>query len=184
MSRVCERIPGISLATKYSFFPSPTRTGGPLRAATIFCGSRVESSANAYAPTADATNCDYNGDGKINFTAGNPEDLCSIACTANPECSEYSSFAAQQQFNLVVVSGTTTTFALVDGAASQTFNPVELRGMPVSSFTGNLRYFSGGTQFTITARCSDDIVMDTTKPPLPSDKACVTARTIADKPSF
>jgi hypothetical protein len=138
----------------------------------------------AYTPTADATNCDLNGDGKITFTAGDPEDTCSVACSANPECSEYSAFLSQQQFNLVLVSGSVTTYALADGAASQTFNPVDVKGMSVSSFTGNLRYFSGGTQFTITARCSDDIVMDTTKPPLPSDKACVTARTIADQPTF
>jgi hypothetical protein len=74
--------------------------------------------------------------------------------------------------------------ALADGAASQTFDPVALKGKTISSFSGNLRYFSGGTQFTITARCSDDIVLDPTQTPLPSDKACVTARTIADQPTF
>ncbi len=140
--------------------------------------------AMAFLPTADVTNCDYNGDGKIDFTAGSDEDNCSTACTNDPECSEYSSFLSQQQFNIVVVTGGGSVVALADGAASQTFDPVALKGKTISSFSGNLRYFSGGTQFTITARCSDDIVLDPTQTPLPSDKACVTARTIADQPTF
>ena len=39
MSWVCERMAGTSLATKYSSSPMPITTGGPLRAATILCGS-------------------------------------------------------------------------------------------------------------------------------------------------
>src|SRR5580704_13235028 len=48
--RVCSSSAGISLATKYSFSPRPTTIGGPIRAATIFCGSRAESATRAYAP--------------------------------------------------------------------------------------------------------------------------------------
>jgi hypothetical protein len=42
----------------------------------------------------------------------------------------------------------------------------------LSAFTGTIRYFSGGQQFTIEARCGDDIVpMGGTQKA--TDKACV-----------
>jgi hypothetical protein len=144
-----------------------------------------QTGTNAYAPSANATNCDYNGDGKIDFTTGNPEDLCSVACSATPECSEYSAYLSEQQFNIVVVAeGQAPVAVVANGSTSQSFDPVASRGQQIGAFTGDVTYFSGGTVFTIVARCADDIVMDPTEPPLPSDKACVSARTIADVPAL
>jgi hypothetical protein len=173
--------------------PCGTMLPSPLGAAvySIHIGGKIgpnhppQTGANAYLPTADATNCDYEGTGKVDFTAGTPDDMCATACAADPECSEYSQYLSNQQFNIVVDNGSNTPIvALADGASSQTFNPVASKGQNIGSFSGDIVYFSGGSSFTITARCSDDIVMDTTQPPLPSDKACVIARTIADQPSF
>ena len=46
-------------------------------------------------------------------------------------------------------------------------------GKPLTSFTGELRYFSGGSQFTIQARCDDDVRFKPGDTPLDSSHACV-----------
>jgi hypothetical protein len=145
-----------------------------------------------YLPSADATNCDFNGDGKIDRTTGSPELTCDNACEADIECSEYSNYESQNQFNFVVeglgvpgtngqptVLGTPITIQ-GDGSSDAEFNPVLLKGQTIGSFTGALLYFSGGAQFTIQARCADDVVTSPTGSPIPSDTACVHARTILD----
>jgi len=109
--------------------------------------------------TADATSCDYEGTGKIDFENA-AEAACEAACTANVECSEYTQYASESQFQIVVSNATGTQAVQItgDGAASPSFNPVQMRGQPLKAFTGVLTYFSGGSQFTIQARCADDIV--------------------------
>lgn len=140
----------------------------------------------AMAPTADATNCDMNGDGKVDF-GKDPEKTCAANCTADAECSEFSNFMAQKSFNLVVFTSSPSSSApvkavkmQVSAATAANFDPVALRGTPVRSFAGTLRYFSGGSQFTIEARCDDDIVVDLTRKPLPHDQACVRPRSDID----
>jgi hypothetical protein len=59
------------------------------------------------------------------------------------------------------------------------------KGQTLRSFSGMLRYFSGGTQFTIASRCDDDIVTGPTSTnptgtPLSSETACVNPRTGTD----
>ena len=129
--------------------------------------------APAYAPTADATNCDLNNDGKVDRTTGSPELTCANACAANPQCSEYSNYLSENQFNLVVDGhrlderhhrhrqpvGTVVDIQ-ADGSTDAQFNPVLLKGQYIGAFSGTLDYFSGGSQFTIQARCADDIVVD------------------------
>ena len=44
----------------------------------------------------------------------------------------------------------------------------------VRSFTGTLHYFSGGSQFTIEARCKDDVIVPLQEKPFASDRACNT----------
>jgi hypothetical protein len=146
--------------------------------------------------TAGATNCDYLGTGKIDFT--NPLDYaCENACTANVECSEYTQYISESQFQLVVVSadGSMARTISANGAASAGFDPMQHLGEHLKAFTGNLDYFSGGSQFTIIARCSDDIVSSTgtilpSSPPwptaagvAPARAACVVLRTVADQTS-
>jgi hypothetical protein len=128
----------------------------------------------AYAPDDDHSNCDLNGSGKVDF--GLPdESACSKACSADPECSEFSNFKGQSQFTLVVTDTATMAVGTIEGNASSSpdFNPVNARGQMLGAFTGTLRYFSGGSQFTIEARCGDDVIADMTKQPISSDKACV-----------
>mgnify|MGYP007112043539 CR=1 FL=1 len=55
-----------------------------------------------------------------------------------------------------------------------------MRGKPIRAFTGTLRYFSGGSQFTLEVRCEDDIVVDLGGTPKPSNEACVRPRTEVD----
>jgi hypothetical protein len=133
----------------------------------------------AYVPTTTSSDCDYNGDGLIDYTAGTPEDLCGTACTNDVECTEYSGYLTESQFRIVVTTtGTngTTSSIYADAAADASFDPTIYAGKELGSFTGNLDYFSGGKQFTILARCSDDIVVDPTQKPKPTSKACVVAR--------
>ena len=68
-----------------------------------------------------------------------------------------------------------------DGSSDAQFAPVlPERPSTSASFTGTLYYFSGGAQYTIQARCADDIVLAVGGTPIPSDTACVHARTILD----
>jgi hypothetical protein len=187
-------------------------------------------SAAAYSPTPGATNCDLDDSGKVDFTNAD-ETLCADTCAANLECSEYTNYTTENQFNLVAEKitwnvgdqwtppaeiadgGTVAPDAgapaptvssqvaiLGNGSTDPTFNPVPTTGQKnglgplgtpgldclfsqspsLGSFTGVLNYFSGGGgQFTIEARCQDDIV-PLGSPPIPSDTACVHARTILD----
>lgn len=134
--------------------------------------------------TEDATNCDFNKDGKVDFNA-DPEKTCAANCAADLECTEYSNYAAQSSYRLVVelandTGGKTSGTIQVDSSATARVDPLALRGKPIKSFTGTLRYFSGGAQFTIEARCEDDIIVDLKAQPLPADKACVLPRTHSD----
>ena len=77
-----------------------------------------------------------------------------------------------------------------NGSASASFNMANSLGADVGAFTGDLEYFSGGSQFTITARCADDVILSPAMPdpmtmpygalPLPSNTACVVSRAIPD----
>jgi hypothetical protein len=135
----------------------------------------------AFTPT--ATNCDFNRDGKVDFNT-DPEKTCGNYCSSDFDCSEFSNYKARNAFRLVVVDRTNAAGSvraiLADASASAEFDPVLARGKTIRAFTGTLRYFSGGSQFTIEARCIDDIVADPNGLPFPSDTACVHARTIVD----
>jgi len=152
-----------------------------------------------YTPSVDQSNCDYDHNGKINFTdAGQipSENDCNTACMGTSalaptdfDCSEFSQFLAQNDFELVVQDATSQSGACtgltqarvqVTAAAANSFNPVASRGQPIRAFTGLVSYFSGGSQFTVQARCDDDIVADMSKQPLTSDRACVHPRTSSD----
>jgi hypothetical protein len=141
-----------------------------------------------------ATSCDYEGTGKIDFE--NPaEAACEDACEANVECSEYSQYLGNSQVQIVVVSAdkSSSTAITVDGSASAEFDPPHMLGAELLAFTGNLTYFSGGSQFTIQARCADDIVFPggtilPSSPPWPTPDggtqapaACVVNRAIPDQ---
>ena len=136
-----------------------------------------------FIPAETATNCDLNKDGRIDFTAGGPEQRCSNACSTDPECTEWSNFEGRSIFRLTVKDLTTNTATAIqaDSTTSVEFKPLERRGQVLKSFSGTLAFFSGGSQFTIEARCKDDIVVDVNAQPLPSDKACVVARTILEE---
>jgi hypothetical protein len=137
-----------------------------------------------YDPADDASNCDLNEDGRVDFN-NDPEKTCAAKCTADAECTEYSNYDSRSAFRFVIVDKTTGDVANVqgNGTTAAGFDPLLLKGKPLRSFSGTLKFFSGGTQFTIEARCSDDIVVPLDKSPLPSDKACVYARTIIDNNS-
>jgi hypothetical protein len=143
-----------------------------------------------YVPSDDASNCDYDHNGKINYadSASTPSEAnCAAVCTGNGltsppsdyECSEYSQYASQNDFFFIVDDSSNNSQARIQGDASAAdlFNPVQARGQPMRAFTGLVSYFSGGTQFTILARCQDDVVTDLGSSPLTSNVACVHPRT-------
>lgn len=126
------------------------------------------------------TNCDINEDGRLTFEDP-AEGACSEICTRNPECTEYSNFEARSTFRLIVSDGVRTANIQANGSTASEFRPLEQKGKKIRAFTGTLTYFSGGAQFTIEARCVDDVVLDLAQQPLPSDKACVFPRTFAEE---
>jgi hypothetical protein len=107
-------------------------------------GAGKPDASSGYVPVQDAngvwkTNCDFNGDGKVEFTAGNPEDTCATACDADIECTEFSSFLSQSGFSIVLTNGTISTKAQGNAAAATSFDPVADAGKPLVAFTGELR---------------------------------------------
>jgi hypothetical protein len=138
-----------------------------------------------YVPTENATNCDLNGDSKVDFV-NEPEKTCALHCSEDAECTEFANYTARKTFRLIVSDSQgggepIVSFVGADGSASAQFDPLQLRGQTIKSFTGTLRYFSGGGgQFTIEGRCEDDVIIDVNADPFPSDTACVHARTIVD----
>jgi hypothetical protein len=140
---------------------------------------------NAYFMGDEASNCDFDNNGAVDFSKPD-EKACSDSCTADKECTEYSNFIAQQNFRLVVedtyedIEGNKVTDVgniQADASSSPEAKPLLQRGKPVGAFVGVLAYFSGGSQFTIEARCADDIGFDPAKPLKKISEACVTART-------
>lgn len=125
------------------------------------------------------SSCDLNGDGQVDFQ-DDKEGACSDNCSAKPSCTEWTSYAARGNFK--VYSGS-TMIQINTGTASE-FDPVAHKGAVLTSVTGTLRNFSGGSlNWTIETRCPDDLVCD--KPgcataDLPSTKACIRPRTIGD----
>jgi hypothetical protein len=142
----------------------------------------------AWTPGADASNCDFDHNGKISYSdprEGPCADACNGTSSAAPtdvECSEYSQYASQGDFMQIVTDAATMSHARIQANASAAngFDPVGLRGATIGAFTGTVSYFSGGTQFTIEARCQDDVVADPNAKPLSSDVACVHPRTSLD----
>ena len=135
-----------------------------------------------YKMAENATNCDFNEDDNIDFTT-DPEKSCAASCDADPECTEWSNFATRANFQLIVTSDTLTagqpdgkprsTKIQGNGSTSSEFSALAVRGQTIKSFSGTLGYFSGGNQFTIEARCADDIVIELEKEPIASNVACI-----------
>lgn len=139
----------------------------------------AQKQGDGYAFTADATNCDFSKDGKIDFSFGSEEGTCSNACTNDPECTEYSNYATRGTFRITVTDVNGSSAAVqADASAVANFDPVPLKGKEIRAFSGTLTYFSGGSQFTIEARCNDDVVVDLGASPLRAD----TCQTTADCP--
>lgn len=137
-----------------------------------------------YLPQDNASNCDLDGDGSVDFST-EPERTCASKCDADVECAEWSSYVARSDFQLVLRNEApdarvAAASIQANATAVPTFRAFEHRGQPMKSFTGTLRYFSGGAQFTIEARCNADIVLELSDAPVPMDEACVLPRTGSD----
>jgi len=128
------------------------------------------------------SSCDLNGDGQVDFE-DDIENACSKNCSdkANaPQCTEWTGYAARGNYKVYSAGA---RIQINTGTASE-FDPVANKGVTLTSVTGTLRNFSGGSlNWTIETRCPDDLVCD--KPGcvnavLPVTKACIRPRTIGD----
>jgi hypothetical protein len=170
---------GLTVTIPKNFGP-----GTPMCTTTTDATSGLTSTSCDF--SADVSSCDLNGDGSVNFDVGDPEDNCSIACSESIDCTEYTQYVSEDEFTLSVTAPGGAQYKIfADSSTSTTFSPTALRGTTLRSFAGMLRYFSGGTQFTIASRCDDDIVTgpSSTNPtgtPLSSETACVNPRTGTD----
>ena len=130
--------------------------------------------------TPDSSNCDLNGDGQVDFTLKN-EGSCSNACSADPECSEWTSFSARGNYK---VSKSANDMIQIQTGTVSGFDPVANKGLLLDSVTGTLRNFSGGSlNWTIETRCPDDLVcgrVGCISQAKPSNLACVRPRTKDD----
>ncbi len=135
-------------------------------------GDAPKNAAGAFAPTADASNCDLDHNGKITFAAGSPENDCNSVCSADPECTEWSNWIARSTFRLTVSDANGSKAIQADATASAGFDPVANKGVELRYFAGTMTFFSGGAQFTIEARCKDDIIIDLKQAPFNTDTVC------------
>jgi hypothetical protein len=141
---------------------------------------------NSFAP--DQSNCDLNGDGKVDFSSA-AEAACGNACSKDAECAEWTGYISRGNYkvykpivNMGMEVGRAVIQVQTDGAPE--FNPVVNRGQEVAAVTGTLRNFSGGSlNWTIEARCPDDVVcaLDGCASEIKGPKeACVDLRTVGD----
>lgn len=138
-----------------------------------------------YAPTADASNCDFDKNGRITFAVGNPENDCNTACSSDPECTEWSNYASRSTFRITVTDSNGQSSAVqADASAAAQFDPVALKGQPLRSFAGTLAFFSGGAQFTIEVRCKDDITVALKEATFVADRACTVDDNCTTKAGF
>ena len=156
-------------------------------------GDVKKSAGGAYAATADASNCDFDKNGKINsFAMGEPEGECSTACTADPLCTEYSNYVSRGTFRITVTDSNGRQAAIqADASASAGFDPLATKGVlqkdgktylpTIRSFTGTMTFFSGGAQYTIEVRCKDDILLAQTEVPFTNDTPCMTDAECVEK---
>jgi len=110
-------------------------------------------------PSANASNCDFNGDNKLDFdTPNNPEMTCSTVCFNDPECSEWTSFATRGSVRMMV--GASKLGIQVNTSTVTGFNAYQAKDkIAIRALTGTLRHFSGGDlNWTLETRCIDDLV--------------------------
>lgn len=129
----------------------------------------------------DASNCDLNGDGQIDFD--NPEEnSCANTCSKSADCSEWTSFSARGNYK--VSKGANNQIQIQTSTVAD-FDPPSFRGQTIAALTGTMRNFSGGTlNWTVEARCPDDLVCSfspaCSEKILSSKEACVRLRTTDD----
>jgi hypothetical protein len=138
--------------------------------------------------TSTSSNCDLDGNGFIDFdTPGSNEGLCANACGAEPECVEWTGYISRGNYRVVMPGAGSIQ---INTRSIGGFDPPSMRGKILASVTGTLRNFSGGDlNWTIEARCGDDMVCDDTSQqacaqgptqPVSSQIACVQPRTSDD----
>lgn len=155
---------------------TPCRSGGQVKTLPDVTKCDKDPVANTYlfVPGPDASNCDFDKNGRIDFSTGSPENDCAAICTADPECTEYSNYKSRSTFRITVTNSNGSQAIQADATASAGFDPYALKGVELRSFSGTLHFFSGGSQFTIEARCKDDILLDLKSSPLRGDLPCDT----------
>jgi len=141
---------------------------------------------NVFAP--DQSNCDFNGDGKVDFES-EAEGTCGNQCSANEECSEWTGYISRGNYKVAKADMTgagvpVTTVMQVQTDGAPGLNPVANRGGELTAVTGTLRNFSGGSlNWTVEARCPDDVVCGfdgcSSKVKGPKE-ACINLRTLDD----
>ncbi len=107
----------------------------------------------------NASNCDLDGDGRVNFTACSPEATCSQRCYDDATCAEWSSFRRVGNFRATLGPSPEQTILLNTGTVGG-FDPSRWRGRLLPWVTGTLANFSGGPlNWTVETRCSEDLVL-------------------------
>jgi hypothetical protein len=133
---------------------------------------------NVFTPT--ESNCDFNGDGQIDF-AGAEGECASICDKAAGDCSEWTAYSARGDYNMILGNA---IIKIQTGTVSG-FDPTAYRGQVLGSVTGTMRKFSGGTlNWTIETRCPDDLACGLpgcgASQPVSSQTACVRLRSADD----
>ncbi len=137
------------------------------------------------------SNCDYNGDGLINYEeiepncpAGMCEGDCATTCDGDPDCSEYNNYAERNEVKVSFPG--TNGMILINVGTVPTFDVLANAGATLDVVTGVLTEFSGGNlNWTVEARCQDDLVCPaamgcTRQVTVASNTACVLPPTMYD----
>ena len=125
-------------------------------------------------------NCDYNGDGEVNYCSGNPDDpecKCRTRCEKDPFCTEYNNYRTYKQWAAVLNNGKGPRIWVISGQSVPDFDPFKNGGrIKVRAITGTLKEFKYlDPPWIIEVRCPDDLVVKGM--PKRANESCIYSRT-------
>lgn len=125
-------------------------------------------------PRAGQTNCDFSGDGAIDYRDAAEAD-CANACDANPTCSEWSSWNRYGQLRVTLPGGGRVAVAV--RAVDANYDP-ERPATTAATVTGTLRQV--GPNWIINPRCDVDLALEG-RPVRPTRESCLHERSLSEE---
>lgn len=129
------------------------------------------------------SNCDYSGDGVVDFGRAD-EALCANLCQTTVGCSEYNTWVRFQQYAVDFVTGQvngTQRLAITPKDAFSSFDPRHIPAALTGTVTVTGVLTQVGPSWILRPRCTQDVVA-AGQTPMPTNQSCITPRSIEEGP--